>query len=251
MALRAARPFASRVRHVLVFVAIVWGVAATFVAFEVISLSAVNTALSHPALFGDLMLSPIVTKSTSCVARGTERTQAAIAIDEADARVGPWLLGLSLGRDAVFRQYAPSNRQVLEQLAQGRNDLAARLSVPSPQPFTPEQIANANTEFVAFIEQGRAAETARELAATHSPRACELFKLGAVWGYSEMVRPVLPGERAVFGTEIRYYARRTDLPDQLWSPMLQVTAADARREEIISSTETMTENVTKYLAERR
>ena len=120
--------------------------------------------------------------------------------------------------------------------------------VPSPEPFTPRQIANANTEFVAFVEQGGAAETARQLAATHSPRACELFKLGAVWGYSEMVRPVLPGERTVFEMEIRHHAMRADVPESLWSPMLQVTAADAKREDIIKSTETLTDGVTAYLA---
>jgi hypothetical protein len=249
MALRTARSFASRARHVIAFIAIVWGVAATFVAFEVVSLSAVDLALSYPALFGDLMLSRTVTESTSCAgSAGSERPQPSTMISEADARVVPWLLGLSLGRDAVFRQYAPSNRQVLEQLAQDRDDLAARLSVSSPESFTPEHIANANTEFVAFVEQGGAAETARQLAATHSPRACELFKLGAVWGYSETVRPVLPGERAVFGMEIRHYARRTDVPEPLWSPMLQITPADATREDIIASTETMTDGVTKYLA---
>jgi hypothetical protein len=252
MALNTARPFASRARHVIAFIAVVWGVAATFVVFEVVSLSAVDLALSYPSLFGDLMLSRTVTESTSCAApAGSERPQPSTMISEADARVGPWLLGISLGRDAVFRQYAGSNRQVLEQMAKERDDLAARLSVPSPEAFTPEQIASANTEFVAFVEQGGAAETARQLAATHSPRACELFKLGAVWGYSEMVRPVLPGERAVFGMEIRHYARRADVAEPLWSPMLQVTAADAKREDIIASTETLTDGVTAYLAGQR
>jgi hypothetical protein len=236
---------------VIVFVAIAWSVAATFVAFEVVSLSAVDLALSHPAVFGDLLLSRTVTASTSCtVASGSDGSRAS-SVGEADARVGPWLLGLSLGRDAVFRQYAPSNRQVPEELAKGRDELAARLSVPSPEAFTPEQFANANTEFVAFVENGGAAETARQLAARHSPRACELFKLGAVWGYAEMVRPVLPGERAVFGMEIRHYARRADVPESLWGPMLQVTAADAKREDIIASTESMTGGITTYLTDPR
>ena len=104
---------------------------------------------------------------------------------------------------------------------------------------------------MAFVEQGGAAETARQLAATHSPRACELFKLGAVWGYTEMVRPLLPGERTVFEMEIRYYATRADVPEPLWSPMLQVTAADAKREDIIASTETLTDGVTAYLKGQR
>lgn len=252
MAVRTSRSFAARARNVIAFFAIVWGVAATFVVFEVVSLSAVDLALSYPMLFGDLMLSPTITESTSCAAPdGTGRPKPPATSSDADARVGPWLLGLSLGRDAVFRQYAPSNRDVLDQLASGRAELAARLSVRSPEPFTPRQLANANTEFVAFIEQGGAAATARQLAAEHSPRACELFKLGAVWGYSEMVRPVLPGERAVFGMEIRHYARKADIPEPLWRPMLQITAADAKREDIIAATETMTESLTSFLTNQR
>ena len=249
MTVRTARSFASRARHVFAFIAIVWGIAATFVAFEVVSLSAVNLALRYPDLFGNVMLSRTVTESMSCnVAPGSLPPLGSTPLTEADASVGPWLLGLNLGRDAVFRQYASSNRQVLDQLAKGRDDLAARLAVVSPQPFTPRQLANANTEFVTFVEQGGAADTARQLAAAHSPRACELFKLGAVWGYSEMIRPMLPGELAVFGMEIRHYGKRTGVPEPLWSPMLQVTAVDAKRQDIIVSTQAMTDGVTKYLA---
>lgn len=249
MALHAPRSFAARARNVIVFLAIVWSVAATFIVFEIVQVSAADFMLSYPALFGDLMLSRTVTESTSCAAPIGERRQPSTTISEADARVGPWLLGLSLGRDAVFRQYAGSNRQTLDQLARGRDDLAARLSVGSPAPFTPGQIANANTEFVVFIEEGGAAQTAQQLAGAYSPRACELFKLGAVWGYSEMVRPILPGERAVFATEIRYYANKTQVPEPLWSPMLQLTAADAKRDDIITSTQAMTDGITKFLAD--
>ena len=252
MALGPARPFQSRVRNAIAFVAIVWGVAATFVAFEVVSLSAVDLALSYPALFGNLMLSRTVTESTSCATAGTEtRPQPPATLSDADVSAGAWWLGLGFGRDAVFRQYAGSPRELLDQLVAARAALAGRLSVPPPEPFTPAQIANANTEFVAFIEQGSATETARQLAATYSARACELFKLGALWGYSEIVRPALPGERAVFGMEIRHHATRAGVPEPLWRPMLQPTPTDAKREDIIAATEILTKNVTTYLAGQR
>jgi hypothetical protein len=252
MALPPARPFQSRVRNVIAFLAIVWGVAATFIAFEVASLSAVDLALSYPALFGKLMLSRTVTESTSCSpAVADTRPHPSPTLSDADVSAGSWWLGLGFGRDAVFRQYAESPRELLDQLVAARASLAGRLSVSLPDPFTPEQIANANIEFVAFVEQGGAAETARQLAAAYSPRACELFKLGALWGYSEIVRPALPGERAVFGMEIRHHATRAGVPEPLWRPMLQPTAADAKREEIIAATESLTKNVTTYLAGQR
>jgi hypothetical protein len=249
MALHTVRPFVSRARGVIAFIAITWGVAAMFVTIEIVSLRMVDLALRNPAVSANRMLSRTVTESTSCaVAAGSGRPQLSTTISAAEARVVSWLLGLNLGRDAVFRQHDPSDRQVLDPWAAERVDLAARLAVRSPEAFKPAQIANANTEFVAFIEQGGAAETARQLAATHSPRACELFKLGAVWGYTEMARPLLLGRRAVFGLQIRHYAMRSNVPEPLWSPMLQVTAVDAKREDITASTKTMTDSVTKYLA---
>lgn len=250
MALRTvARPLASRVRHLIAFIAIVWGVAATFVAFEVLFVSMGDIASSYPGLVGDLALSPTVTESTSCAPpTGSERPQPSTTISEADALAGAWELGVNFGRDALFRQMAGANRQVVDELAKGRDGLAARLSVAPPEPFTPVQIANANTEFVAFVEQGGATETARQIAGKHSPRACEVFKLGAFWGYSEMVRPLLPGERTVFGIEIRHHAMRAEVPAPLWNPMVEPTAADATRDDIIAATQKLTDDMTAYLA---
>jgi hypothetical protein len=249
MGARPAPRFSSRVRNALAFVAIVWGVATTFVVFEIVSLNGVDLALSYPALFGNIALSRAVTESTSCVVGPDERPETASSrmVSPADARVGAWSLGVSLGRDAVFRQYAGSNRQPLDQLAAVLNTLAARLGVPAPAVFTPVQIANANPEFVAFIEQD-ASRTAHRLAVTFSPRECELFKLGAMWGYSEMVRPALRGERAVFAMEIRHHATRAQVPEALWSPMLQRTPTDAESEEVITQMTSLTNGVTTFLA---
>ena len=77
MAAPAARPFDSRFRNLVAFVAIVWGVATTFVAFDMVALGGVDLVLSYPALFGDIALSRTVTQSTSCEVRpATRRTGA-------------------------------------------------------------------------------------------------------------------------------------------------------------------------------
>jgi hypothetical protein len=244
------RPFASRLRNLVAFVAIIWGVAATFIAFEVVSLSGMDLVLSYPGVFGDIALSRVVTQSTLCVVAPSdarELPQPAAGVN--DSRAGAWRLGLNLGRDAVARQYAESNSPLLAQLAAGLVDLADRLSVPAPAVFRAGQMANANTEFIAFVEQD-AGETAHRLAEQVSPQACELFKLGALWGYSEMVRPALPGERAVFAMEIRYHALRADVPEPLWDPMLQRTPANSKPDEVLAQMTTLTEGVTTYLAGR-
>jgi hypothetical protein len=241
---------ASRVRQAITFVAIVWGVAATFVAFEIIALGGMDVASSFPALFGEITLSRAVTQSTSCAApaiSGTEQPRPPAAALRA-ARLGAWRLGVSVGRDAVYRQLAGANPLSLEQMAAGRRVLAAGLGVPAPSVFHPGQLANANTEFVGFVEDG-GNETARRLAETASSQACEVFKLGALWGYSEIVRPALTGERAAFAMEIRHHARRAELPEALWSPMLQRVPANAKAEDVLAEMTTLTNGVTTYLTE--
>jgi len=249
MAAPAARSLASRVRHAIAFVAIVWGVAATFVAFEILALGGFGLASSLPNVFGEIALSPAVTQSTSCTARtaGTAEPRPPAA-GLRDARVDAWVLGVRLGRDAVFRQLTRANPQSLEQTVADLGVLAGRLGVPAPSVFRHVRIANANTEFVAFIESD-GNETARRLAQAFSPQTCELFKLAAFWGYSEVVRLSLPGEPAVFAVEIRYHAPRAEVPEPLWSPMMQGLPADAKAEEVMNRTTTLTNGVTTYLAQ--
>jgi len=229
-----------------VFIAIVWGIATTFVAFEIVSLSGMDLALSYPAVFGNIALSRAVTQSTACTVRPGDTPSTAAGAVLGDARVGAWFLGVSLGRDAVLRQYAGSNVQALDQIDAARGALAGQLGVPPPVVFRPAQMATANTEFVTFVEQDGSG-TAHRFAAGFSPQACELFKLGALWGYSEMVRPALPGERAVFAMEIRHHALRAQLPDALWNPMLQRTPADAKSNDIVAQMTALTNGVTTYL----
>jgi hypothetical protein len=249
MARAAARPFASRVRHAIVFVAIVWGVASTFVAFEVIALGGFGLASSFRNVFGDIALPPAVTQSTSCTARAAataEPRPPAAALR--DARVDAWVLGVRLGRDAVFRQLPRTKPQSLEETVADLRVLAGRLGVPAPSVFRPAHIATANIEFVPFVESD-ANQTARRLAEIFSPQTCELFKLAAFWGYSEVVRLSLPGEPAAFALEIRYHAPRADVPEPLWSPMMVGLPGSAKAEEVINQTSTLTNGVTTYLAE--
>jgi hypothetical protein len=64
-----------------------------------------------------------------------------------------------------------------------------------------------------------------------------------------VVRPVLPGERAVFALEIRHHARRAEVPEPLWSPMMQRLPADAKAEEVSNQMTILTNGVATYLAE--
>jgi hypothetical protein len=236
--------FRSRAGRVFAFVAIVWLVAGSFIALELILVHLTGLAILNPTFSGDLALPAATRESKTCVAGPADRSHG--ASPASGVHWGAWLMGLKLGRDALARQYASVDRQVL---TQGQDDVAKlsqMLGVPQPPVFIPKHFADANTEFVRFVEAD-ANQTARALAVQHSPDACHLYKLGAFWGYASLVRPSLPGERSVFAAEIRHYAQRAALPLSLWEPMVERTPGNATELEIASATGALTRAMTQHL----
>jgi hypothetical protein len=235
----------TRIKRALAFIAIVWAVAGSYVVFELASSGGTDLALSHPELFGDLLLSRATTKSTTCVVAPGETADAAGGgVSAAEARAASWLLGVTLGADAVVRQLRTTDPQSLDTIAQ-MTRVGEVLGVPAPVAFVPRQVANAHREFVQFVEaDGR--KTAHQLAVRYAPQACELYKLGAFWAYSSAVRVMLPGTRATYEAEIRHYARRAALPEHLWRPMVEPPpAADGAAR--VANDQAATAGVTAYL----
>lgn len=240
--------FHSRLGRVLLFVAIVWSVAGSFIAIEIAALGGMDVLMSKPALSGGLVLSNATRDSKTCSPAPGERA-VPVETNPAEVRVAAWVLGLKIGRDALARQYASVDPNTLAQALKDVETLANMLSVPPPQAFVPRQVANANSEFVAFVESN-SNETARSLALEHSSEACHLFKLGVLWGYASLVRPSLPGERSIFAAEIRYHAQDA-LPDRLWQPMTERTPSNASGQEIFRADAALTEGLTQYLGSQR
>lgn len=234
----------SRAGRVLLFVAIVWSVAGSFIAFEIAALGGMGFLLSKPEFAGNLALSNAARDSKTCtVEAGANGTGGGHT--PAEVRVTAWLMGLNIGRDGIARQSASVDRNTLAEVMKDVETLANTLGVPAPQSFVPRQLADANTEFIRFVETD-SNETAKALAHRHSAEACHLFKLGAFWGYATLVRPFLPGERPIFAPEIRHHARGM-LPPELWQPMTEGTKASANAGEISRTDAAVTESLTKYL----
>lgn len=243
----AAFTFGARLKRAAMFVAIVWGVAASYVAFDVAALRAMNLALAYPGVFGGLVLPTVVSESTSCQAPSSEGgAERGTAAGRADA----FALGVAAGHEAVFRQWARSNPGLIEPLAAEVQKAAAGLGVPSPGSFVPQRLAEANQEFIGWIEADDR-RTARQLAGRYGPQACHAYKLGAAWGYSEAVRMALPSHRAVFGIEIRYYAQRIPVPEELLAPMLEPSSLPAGSVELENEMDATRGRILGHLADAR
>ena len=236
----------TRLKRAAAFVAIVWGVAATFVGVDIVSMFAFDFVAANP-LFRRFFTADLAA-SRSCLVEpdlasqdGDQRTR---------GRDGAFMLGVFVGRHGMFRQYGASNPGALAPLVAAIEQAAREVGVTPPTPFVPRQSANANNEFGAWVEADND-RTARQIAARYSPQACHAYKLGAVWGYREVVRLLLPTDTTAFAVQVRYYAEQIPVPEDLWRPMLQPSSAAAGSAELEAEGNAVTAAVLTFLREER
>jgi hypothetical protein len=245
--LRAPPLLSTRRGRAIAFVGIVWAVAGSFIALELAARRGLEVILARPDLAPSLALSRTTRESRTCAVQAGER--AAVpgqTPSPAAVQFSTWRMGLTVGRDALTRQYASADRGALAQARAEAKAIARGLGVPTPAVFTPHRMAQATTEFIAFVEDDPSG-TARQLATGHSPRACHLYKLGALWGYASLVRPSLAGERPIFAAEIRHHALEAGLPPALWTPMVERTPRGATASAIAEASTALTQRVTDAL----
>jgi hypothetical protein len=255
-------PFGSlspRIQRVAAFVAIVWGLAASFIAFEVLALAGFDLLLgtSQGRAFA---LSDTVRNAQTCTAPpGAASAPRPAGVTNAEATA--WVLGLMSGTHAMVSRWvgvdgsgpddgSPQWRAFARERATtaGRTaeQLAGELQVPVPATFTGQERGDANTRYMEFVEADTAG-TGRAIAAQYSPTACHLYKLGAYWGYAAEVRVALPGERSIFALEIEHHAREAGLPEALWAPVLPATPSNATTAELAAETQRLGVAVTQHL----
>jgi len=239
------RSLATRLKHAALFVAIVWALAASFVAFELLSLSLTDAIVANPDQVGDLALSRATLQSTACKVSPGEADGKAGPLAAPEARADAWMLGVHFGSDTQSG-VASRDRTNAQSVSQVEL-LADRLAVPPPRPFAARQIANAHDEFVSHVE-GDAGGTAHRLAVTYSPEACQLYKLGAFWGYAMWIRVALPGTPSAMAIPINYYGRQVGLPEPLTTAMIAPASADGSRADRAAEAIALTERVMKHLA---
>jgi len=240
------RSLVRRLKNGAAFVGIVWALAGSFVAFELLSLSGIELVLSDPGTFGNLALSQATQDSTACEVDKRDTARQVGTLSVSAARVRAWLLGVNLGRYAQSRQMVATGSQPDKQIRANVEQLTGMLAVPPPGAFAAAQVANANSEFVSFVERDDRG-TAHQLAVLYSPEACRLYKLGAFWGYAMPVRAALPGQRSIYAIEISHYARQVKIPAELSDAMIKPTSAGASTRELADETMTLTDAVTKHL----
>ena len=235
----------TRLKRIAAFVAIVWGVAATFVGIEIVSTFTFDFVATNPLLAR--IVSANLSASRSCLVE-SEPASPEGGRRAMPGRNGAFMLGVLVGRHAAFAPYSAANPGVLAPLVAAVEQAARELGLATPPPFTARQLANANTEFAAWLEADEN-RTAQQIAARYSPQACHAYKLGAVWGYREVMRLSVPSDTTAFAVPIRYYAEQIPVPEQLWRSMLRASSAPAGSDELEAEGNAVTAAVLMFLSE--
>lgn len=251
----------TRLKRVAVFVAIVWALAASFVAFDLAALASFDLVLGTSA-GRTLGMSADVRDSTSCTVPADAHPDPA-RVDDAAATA--WVLGLMAGTRAFVSRWDDDRTVGADgqpprwltiahdrsaQAARNVTQLAADLRVPPSAPFEASGRVDANTAYVTAVERNDD-ETARSIAALYGESVCHLYKLGEYWGFASELRVAIPGQRSAYSIEIEHHARKADVPDRLWTPVLAATPSNATTEALAADTNALSMAITEHLTRTR
>ena len=162
---------------------------------------------------GGAVSSPTVCNPPEAVAPVTAEDQRRVAA------AGAFRLGSKLGFLASARNAETSATQAVAQETAAVSAMAVALGVPAPVlgPLPPR------TERLAVFDDSLQHDRwciVGTLERRFSPRHGALFRFGAYSGYALFVRSALPEIGAPFVAEIRYYAVRSGVPEELWQPLI-------------------------------
>jgi len=154
--------------------------------------------------------------------------------------------GEAIKEESGMEQWLATARQQANATTASADRLAAALKVMRPRPFSPPPGRKAFDALYEFIEAD-AQTTARGLALTYAPWVCELYKLGAYWGFSIVAHRIgVRDEPNVFAQEINHYSKRLELPDHLTQRMTRGAARDLSDQQVFVESEDTSRAIAEY-----
>lgn len=176
---------------------------------------------------------------------------------ERTALVAAWILGNRTGLYAAttvqIKNRRPDNQDPgwsnLQTQAENQAAAMARmtkmLGVALPPPFLPTQTSRAISDFVALVDSV-SNDTAVALAGKYGPRVSAVYKLGLLWGFSQLYRGNDPGARNVFASEITLYSDQLKMPPDLKNAMTGPSRTRAPFRDVMAEAEQISKTIAEY-----
>ena len=210
----------SKLRRIALFVGITWSVAAGFELLQEGGGELLRAGLRTGAIPerwlgpGGAVSAPTVCNPPQAVTPVTAEDQRRVAAADA------FRLGSKLGFLASALNAETSATQAVAQETAAVSAMAKALGVPAPVlgPLPPRTERLSVSRRIPCNTTGGA--SSGRSSGVVSPRHGALFRFGAYSGYALFVRSALPEIGASFVAEMRYYAVRSGVPEELWQPLI-------------------------------
>jgi hypothetical protein len=226
----------------------------------VIVLFAAIALVDIPGLFGP-WAQPRPTKGTNSCDASPTGSGFGTTNERRTATVAAWILGIREGahagwikqiRDgaAISAQPGMKDWLALSQKNAADTNAAAdrmteRLKIKRPAPFGNSTSGVGLDAFRNFVEAERQ-PAARGLAEAYSTRLCDVYKLGAYWGFSILYRAAAPTKGNVYAPEISFYAKRLEMPEEHVQAMLAASPAGQDSAQVQAASEQLSRRIAEY-----
>lgn len=210
----------SRVRRILVFLAVVWSIGAAFLALEA-SMTELSWFSSSKLLPADIVL-PRQSQASLVHCQEVVRSlppQAQDANVASQASYLAWSLGYLLGSADASVTAGRANRAAVENALSQSLPVTTMLGIPPLALPQHARSAYALREFSVFLEDDPPC-VAAALQIRQSPRHATLYKFGSVVGFAGVYRRLVPQLNDVLAPQLRVYGSAAGIPADLYSPLL-------------------------------
>lgn len=211
----------SRARRILVFLVVVWGIGAAFLALEasMVELSWFGSSKSLPANLVLPKQSRAALAHCQDVVKGLPPPAQNVNL-HGQAWYMAWRLGYMLGSADASLTSGTTNRTAVENMLRQSLQATSALGIPSLTLPDHGRSAYALREFSVFLEEDTPC-VAAALQSRHSPRYSALFKFGATIGFGSVYRRLAPELNDVLAPQLRVYGSAAGIPAELYDPLLE------------------------------
>ena len=224
-------PAHSRMRRVLTFIAVVWSVAAAFLALEAGMLELTSLVSSQP-----LSANLVLARQSQAGFLHCQEILNSLPPPAQDARVVQqsrylaWRLGYILGSADASITSGIAKRPAVENALRRSLPATGALGIPSLALPRQGRSAYALVEFSGSLEEDPQCVSAA-LESRYSPKYAALYKFGASVGFACFYRRLAPQLNDVLAPQLRIYGSAAGVPADLYTPLLgplpTVPGADA------------------------
>jgi hypothetical protein len=244
----------TRIRGLILFLAIVWSIALAFLLLEQGSQELLDWAFRSGTIAADLGMPRASPKAAEkCAAEVHTLNESPRRKPDADAlrqdRVTAWKMGYGFGFAVALGDAGMIDEARREELLNGIATISQALHVPAPTAPPLARSITAIPDYGQLIEDDTSC-TAAFLTKEYGTDMNHVYKLGAVIGFAVVYRIACPECGVLFAPQIARHAADAGLPSDAWQAFTQRPAQDSSMEERQKKTMGLVVQIEQHLQPR-